>query len=126
MADALTVNPALMQGYMRAANKISREALGDPKAAPAMAMYRVPRSSTRCATSRARRFGTRGGTAVVHQFPADGDYTFRLALYYDYLETLFGADLPGRCRASRSRSRSTARASRSSPSTRRFPRPRRC
>jgi hypothetical protein len=38
--------------------------------------------------------GTRGGTAVVHHFPADGDYTFKLAFYYDYLETLFGQSLP--------------------------------
>jgi hypothetical protein len=30
----------------------------------------------------------------VHQFPVDGDYTFRLAFYYDYLETLFGQNLP--------------------------------
>ena len=31
MADALTVTPALMQGYIRAAEKISRLAVGDPE-----------------------------------------------------------------------------------------------
>ncbi len=43
MAEALTVTPALVQGYVRAASKISREALGDRDVAPAMTMYRVPK-----------------------------------------------------------------------------------
>jgi hypothetical protein len=32
MADVLTISPALMDGYIRAAGKISREAVGDPDA----------------------------------------------------------------------------------------------
>src|SRR5438477_8396323 len=32
MADVLTISPALMEGYIRAAGKISREAVGDPQA----------------------------------------------------------------------------------------------
>ena len=35
MADVLTVSPALMEGYIRAAGKISREAVGDPHGAAA-------------------------------------------------------------------------------------------
>jgi mono/diheme cytochrome c family protein len=31
-ADVLTISPALMEGYIRAAGKISREAVGDPQA----------------------------------------------------------------------------------------------
>ena len=33
MADALTVNPGLMQAYVRAADKVARQALGDPRGA---------------------------------------------------------------------------------------------
>ena len=32
MADVLTISPALMEGYIRAAGRISREAVGDPGA----------------------------------------------------------------------------------------------
>jgi hypothetical protein len=39
-------------------------------------------------------WGTRGGTSVMHNFPTDGEYTFKLTFYYDYLETLYGQSLP--------------------------------
>ena len=39
-------------------------------------------------------FGTRGGTAVVHHFPADGTYTFQNELYFYYLGELIGGNLP--------------------------------
>jgi len=94
MADALSVNPALVQGYVRAASKISREAVGDSHVAPAMTMYKVAKVVNQMRQVDGAPLGTRGGTAVVHHFPADGDYTFRLAMYYDYLETLFGQSLP--------------------------------
>jgi len=39
-------------------------------------------------------FGTRGGVSVVHNFPADGDYSFKLQLYYWYTGELIGSKLP--------------------------------
>ncbi|MGE3191105.1 MAG: DUF1592 domain-containing protein, partial [Vicinamibacterales bacterium] len=94
MADALAVTPALVQGYVRAAGKISRLAVGDPAVTPAMTMYKVPKVVNQMRHVEGAPWGTRGGTAVVHNFLADGDYTFRLALYYDYLESLYGQNLP--------------------------------
>jgi hypothetical protein len=94
MADALTVNPSLVQSYVRAASKISREAIGDRQVTPAMAMYKVAKVVNQMRHVDGAPLGTRGGTAVVHQFPVDGDYIFKLAFYYDYLETLFGQSLP--------------------------------
>jgi hypothetical protein len=35
-------------------------------------------------------FGTRGGVAAIHDFPADGEYVFRLSLYYDICGPLWG------------------------------------
>ena len=35
-------------------------------------------------------FGTRGGMAVVHDFPADGEYIFKLGFYYSPTGPLFG------------------------------------
>ena len=78
MADALSVNPALVQGYVRAASKVSREAVGDADASPAMTMYKVPKVVNQMRHVDGAPWGTRGGTAVTHQFPADGDYTFKL------------------------------------------------
>jgi hypothetical protein len=94
MADVLAVTPALVQGYVRAAGKISREAIGDPDAAPTMAMYTVPKVVNQMRHVDGAPLGTRGGTSVLHNFPADGQYTFKLALYYDFLETLYGQNLP--------------------------------
>jgi len=94
MADALTVTPALMQAYIRAADKIARVAVGDRDAPPVMTKYDVPRVANQMRHVEGAPFGTRGGTAVVHNFPADGDYTFELELYYYYTGELMGANLP--------------------------------
>lgn len=94
MADALAVTPAVVQGYVRAAGQIARAALGDPEASPSTAMYRVPKVVNQMRHVEGAPLGTRGGTSVVHLFPADGDYTFKVTLYYDFLETLYGQNLP--------------------------------
>jgi hypothetical protein len=94
MADALTVNPALMQAYIRAADKVARQALGDPQAPPVMVKYDVPKVVNQMRHVEGAPFGTRGGTAVTHHFPADGEYTFQSDLYYYYLGELIGGNLP--------------------------------
>ena len=94
MADVLAVTPALVQGYVRAAGKISRAAIGDTHVTPAMAMYTVPKMVNQMRHVDGAPLGTRGGTSVVHNFPADGEYTFKVAFYYDFLETLYGQSLP--------------------------------
>src|SRR5215831_7960873 len=43
MADALNVSPALMEGYIRAANKISREAAGDLNVSAVTKTYHISR-----------------------------------------------------------------------------------
>lgn len=94
MSDAQTVTPTLVQGYVRGASKISREAIGDTQVAPTMSMYTVPKVVNQMRHVDGAPWGTRGGISVMHNFPADGDYKFKLKFYYDYLETLFGQNLP--------------------------------
>lgn len=94
MADALTVTPALMQGYMRAAEKIAREAVGDPQAPALMVSYNIPKVVNQYRHVEGTPFGTRGGMSVIHNFPADGEYSFKVQLYYWYTGTLIGAKLP--------------------------------
>ena len=43
MADVLTVSPTLMEAYIRAASKISRQAVGDPEAPALTFTYSIPR-----------------------------------------------------------------------------------
>jgi len=94
MSDALTVTPALLQGYVRAAEKISRDAVGDRQAPPLMVSYMVPKVVNQYRHVEGAPFGTRGGLAVTHNFSADGDYTFKLQLYYWYTGQLVGSKLP--------------------------------
>jgi cytochrome c551/c552 len=94
MSDALTINPALMQAYVRAADKIARLAVGDAQAPAVMTKYDVPKVVNQMRHVDGAPFGTRGGISVVHNFPADGDYNFKLELYYYYLGELIGGNLP--------------------------------
>jgi len=94
MSDALTINPTLMQAYVRAADKIARLAVGDPETAAVQVKYDVPKVVNQMRHVEGAPFGTRGGTAVVHNFPADGDYNFKLEFWYYYLGELIGGNLP--------------------------------
>jgi hypothetical protein len=90
MADVLTVTPSLMDGYIRAAGKISRQAIGDAHASAAMVTYRIPRVISQMRHVEGTPFGTRGGISVVHNFPADGEYTFKMIFYASLDGPLFG------------------------------------
>lgn len=92
MADVLSLSPALMEGYIRAAGKISREAVGDPRALALTHTYSVPRVLSQMRHVDGTPIGTRGGMAVVHDFPADGEYTFKLGFYYSPTGPLFGVN----------------------------------
>jgi len=90
MADVLTVSPALMEGYIRAAGRISREAIGDATAQALTQTYQISRVLNQMRHIEGTPFGTRGGIAVTHDFPADGEYVFKLGFYYSPTGPLFG------------------------------------
>lgn len=90
MADVLTVSPALLEAYISAAGKISREAIGDPHATPVMATYMIPRVISQTRRVEGAPWGTRGGAVIEHNFPADGDYVFKVAFYTHQMGYLFG------------------------------------
>ena len=94
MSEALSITPALMSAYVRAAETISRSAVGDPEAAPGMVVYKVSRLANQMRHVEGTPFGTRGGTSVLHTFPADGNYSFHLTFYYYYPGELVGVALP--------------------------------
>lgn len=94
MSEALTITPALMGAYVRAAERISRSAVGDADATPGMDLYQVSRLANQMRHVEGTPFGTRGGVSLLHTFPADGEYSFHLTFYYYYPGELLGRELP--------------------------------
>lgn len=90
MAEVLNISPALMEGYIRAAGKISRLAVGDPTMSPLVQTHHVPATFSQTHHVEGTPYGTRGGLAVRHNFAADGDYSFRITLYFTTNTLLFG------------------------------------
>jgi Protein of unknown function (DUF1592)/Protein of unknown function (DUF1588)/Protein of unknown function (DUF1585)/Protein of unknown function (DUF1587)/Protein of unknown function (DUF1595)/Planctomycete cytochrome C len=79
VADVLGVSPLLIQGYVAAAAKISRIAIGNPEMSADKATYRIPRGLSQADHIEGLPLGTRGGMLIQHTFPLDGEYDFRIA-----------------------------------------------
>ena len=80
-ADMLPVSSALLERYMSAAAKVSRQAVGDPAIRPSVTTYDVSR--LRLQDGHAGEdlpFGSRGGVAVEHFFPLDAEYLVTVRL----------------------------------------------
>jgi hypothetical protein len=91
VADSQMLSPTLLEGYLRAASKISSLALGDRKASPTEATYKVPRTESQMRHVEGTPWGTRGGISIVHTFAADGEYSFRIMLHGTPTGQLYGS-----------------------------------
>jgi mono/diheme cytochrome c family protein len=91
IADAQAMSPTLMEGYLRAASKISSIAIGDKTAAPTEYTVKVPRTQSQMHHIEGTPWGTRGGVSLTYTFPADGDYTFRIMLHSIPTGELYGS-----------------------------------
>jgi len=84
IGDVLSVSPALLERYVSAARKITRVAIGDPAMRPDFTTYDVSRFlNQEDRMGEELPFGSRGGIAIRHFFPADGEYTVRIKLQRD-------------------------------------------
>jgi len=90
IADAQMLSPTLLDAYLSAAAEISRLAVGDPDATPTETQYRVPRWASQTERVEGAPYGTRGGTSVIHTFPADGEYVFRFSFHHETTGTAVG------------------------------------
>jgi len=95
VAASLGVSPALLEGYLSAAVKISRLAVGSPAIAPSQIVYRVPEGLTQTGHIEGLPFGTRGGLLVRHHFPLDGEYSIRVRMLIAPAQTRVGASFGG-------------------------------
>jgi hypothetical protein len=91
IADVQTFSATLMEGYLRAASRISTLAVGDRNASPSEFTVKVPRTESQMRHVDGTPWGTRGGVALDYTFPADGDYTFRVMLHGTPTGQLFGS-----------------------------------
>jgi cytochrome c553 len=91
IADVQTFSATLMEGYLRAAARISTLAVGDRNASPSEFTVKVPRTQSQMKHIDGTPWGTRGGLALDYTFPADGDYSFRIMLHGTPTGQLFGS-----------------------------------
>jgi hypothetical protein len=75
VAGSLTISPTLLEAYTNAATRIARTAVGFWKS-PTAAAYIAPTDSSQNQHIEGLPFATRGGMAVRHSFPSDGEYHF--------------------------------------------------
>jgi len=78
IADALGTSPSLIQGYISAAMKISRRAVGDRTLIPSQTTYNAPGGLAQDRHIEGLPLGTRGGMLVQHTFPMDAEYEFNV------------------------------------------------
>ena len=87
-ADALSIEPALLDRYLSAAAAIARRAIGDTAIPPAFVRYGALHGNANDQTylrqterlSEDFPLGSKGGVAARHYFPVDGEYVFKIRL----------------------------------------------
>src|SRR6267143_204140 len=95
-ADALLIAPALLDRYLNAAAKIARLAIGDPTIRPGFERYTTVKGNANEQTGLWQTdrlgedfsLGSRGGIAVRHYFPVDGECIFRVRLQRTFQDVI--------------------------------------
>ncbi len=90
IGDVLTVSPLLLERYMTAAGKIARLAIGSANGATShtYTLSKYLRQNDRMGED--LPFGSRGGMAVRHTFPATGEYVIKLRLLKNHRDQIRG------------------------------------
>src|SRR5215831_730263 len=97
-ADALSMEPALLDRYLTAAAKISRLAVGDGTLRPTVERYTAVKGNANeqtwlWQTERLGEdfpLGSQGGIAARHYFPLDAEYVFKIRLGRTYADVIRG------------------------------------
>jgi len=94
-AEVLSLSPALMERYMSAAHKVSELAVGATPRGAVIKAYDVPVNLIQDdRQSDELPFGSRGGVAIRHTFPVDGEYRIKVSLRANYVDFVRGLDAP--------------------------------
>ena len=91
IADVQMLSPTLLDAYLNAADQISRLAIGDRNATASEKTYEKTGYFSQWDQVEGAPIGTRGGISVLHNFPADGEYVFRMAFDHTTTGGYFGS-----------------------------------
>jgi mono/diheme cytochrome c family protein len=91
-ADVLGLSPALLEQYVTASSKIARLAVGDSDIGPVASTYRTRPDLSQDSRVEGLGLGTRGGLLVHHNFPLDGEYTFKVVLARNTVDVIRGLE----------------------------------
>jgi hypothetical protein len=90
IAEALSISPALLEGYLSASARVASLAVGDPHRRPEATTYRAKADETQDEYVPGAPLGTIGGIVFEHYFPVDGTYRFQPRLYRQILASIRG------------------------------------
>ena len=90
IADVQMLSPTLLDAYLNAAAEVALLAIGDPDALPKAATYTNPGYVSQWDRIEGAPYGTRGGISATHNFPADGEYVFKMAFEHTTTGGFFG------------------------------------
>lgn len=94
-ADVLALSPLSVERYVSAAHKIAELAVGATPRGASINTYEVPLNLIQDdRLSEELPFGSRGGAAIEHMFPVDGEYRITLNLQTNYVDFVRGYDQP--------------------------------
>lgn len=92
-AEVLALSPVLMERYVSAAHKIAELAVGAAPRGESIKTYEVPLNLIQDdRLSDELPFGSRGGAAITHTFPVDGEYRISVKLQTNYVDFVRGLD----------------------------------
>jgi hypothetical protein len=81
LGDLLSVSQLLLEKYMSAARMVTRLAIGDSETKVDSQSYTVdPNLLQNDRMNENLPFGSRGGAAISHRFPVDGEYVIKISL----------------------------------------------
>ena len=92
IAQLLGTSPMLLERYLTVAFRVADLAVGNPEAVVTATTYPIPMDITQDYHLEGLPLGTRGGMAVTHTFPADGEYVLSGRLIRGVEEGLFGVE----------------------------------
>jgi mono/diheme cytochrome c family protein len=94
-ADVLTISTAHLERYLSVARQATRLAVGLPPVSPGLDTYEIPLHVVQDdRQSEDLPFGSRGGIAVRHTFPVDGEYLIEVRLRRQYQDYIMGMGWP--------------------------------
>src|SRR5580765_3952468 len=94
-ADSLSISTAHLERYLSVARQVTRIAVGMSPTSPGLERFEIPLFVMQDdRQSEDLPFGSRGGIAVRHDFPADGEYLVKVRLQRQYQDYIKGMGWP--------------------------------